>query len=67
MTKLFDEAEAVFCVWDDPTQTVGIRYLLVKGSDEAAAVQGDYGQLHIGVVPCLDEKLALATKEIFGD
>jgi hypothetical protein len=73
MTKLFDEAELVFGVWDDPQQPVGIGFLLIKGRNviglgkDEAAVQGEYGPLRIAVVPCLDEKLALATQEIFGD
>jgi hypothetical protein len=73
MTKLFDEAELVFGVWDAPERPVGVGFLLIKGRNvigpgkDEAAVQGDYGPLRIAVVPCLDEKLALATKEIFGD
>ena len=42
------------------------RNLIEHGKDEVA-IQGDYGPLRIAVVPCLDEKLALATKGIFGD
>lgn len=74
LTKLFDEAELVFGVWDDPEQPVGIGYLLIKGRDligpgrdEAAAVEGQYGPMRIGVVPCHDVNFAVATKDIFGD
>ncbi len=73
MTRIFNEAELVFGVWDDPQQPVGIGYLLIKGrnligpGEDEAAVQDEDRPWRIAVVPCPDEKLAVATQEIFGD
>jgi len=72
MTQLFEKAELVFAVWNDPAQPEGIDYLLIKGPNligperDDAAVQADDGLLRVAVMPCLDEKIAVATQGIFG-
>ncbi len=71
MTQIFAEAELVFGVWDDPQQLKGIGYRLIKGWDllsrekDAVAVQVA-APWRIGVVPCFDEKHAIAIQEFFG-
>jgi hypothetical protein len=70
VAMIFAEAELVFCVWDDPQQSGGIGYRLIKGREllsrekDAVAVQVAE-PWRIGAVPCLDEKHAVAIEEFF--
>jgi hypothetical protein len=66
--SIFDEADLVFGVWDHP-QHLGCRLIKGRkllGQETSAAVQ-DGAPLRVRVLPCFDEKHAVATEEIFAE
>jgi hypothetical protein len=67
--KIFDEAEVVFGVWDDSTQPEGIGFRAIKGQNEFREVVATNRaqQMHIRVVPCIEEEQAIAAERVFGD
>ena len=66
--KLFDEAEIVVGVWQDPNEQHGVGYLVLKGEKllRECFASGENLTARTTAIPCECYEQAVAAKQVFG-